>query len=182
MITRRIFTSAALAALVAACVDGGGAGPAGPSGEAAPPRPVPNAGWDAWVVAYKERAAGRGISRGVIEAAFRDAGYLPQVIEKDRNQTEFRRTTEDYLNIAASDERLALGRAKFAAWGGVLQGLQARYGVDPQIIAAVWGLESFFGTRRGNIPVVSALSTLAYDGRRGAFFEGQLKMTGPQRD
>ncbi|MEZ5796526.1 MAG: lytic murein transglycosylase [Paracoccaceae bacterium] len=182
MISRRFLTLTALAALVSGCVGptlgggagGGGAGARGPGGQVPPPRPVPNAGWDAWVAAYKGRAAGRGLSQATIDAAFRGAGFLPEVIEKDRNQTEFKRSTEDYLNIAASDERLALGRQKYAAWGGVLKGLQSRYGVDAQIIAAVWGLESFFGTRRGNVPVVSALSTLAYEGRRAAFFEDQL--------
>lgn len=176
MITRRTLSFAALAALTSACVGGGG-GPAvsrGPSGNAPPPQPVPNAGWDAWVAAYKDRAASRGISQSVIDTAFRGAGFLPEVIEKDRNQTEFKRSTEDYLNIAASDERLSMGRSKYSANSGVLNGLQSRYGVDAQIIAAVWGLESFFGTRRGNVPVVSALSTLAYEGRRGEFFESQL--------
>ncbi|MFZ1467518.1 MAG: lytic murein transglycosylase [Paracoccaceae bacterium] len=146
----------------------------GSGGQSAPPQPVPDAGWDAWVAAYKDRAAARGVSRGTIDAAFRGAGFLPEVIEKDRNQTEFKRSTEDYLNIAASDERVSLGRSKYAAYSGVLNALQSRYGVDSQIIAAVWGLESFFGTRRGNVPVISALSTLAYEGRRGEFFEGQL--------
>ncbi len=176
MITRRSVTLLSLAALTSACVPSGGGGGAarGPSGETPPPRPVPNAGWDAWVQGYKARAAGRGISPGVIDTAFRGAGFLPDVIEKDRNQTEFKRSTEDYLNIAASDERVSLGRQKYAAYGSTLNALQSRYGVDAQIIAAVWGLESFFGTRRGNIPVISALSTLAYEGRRGAFFEGQL--------
>ncbi len=175
MITRRSLSLLSLAALTSACVPSGGSGGArGPGGETPPPRPVPNAGWDAWVAAYKDRAASRGIARGVIDTAFRGAGFLPDVIDKDRNQTEFKRTTEDYLNIAASDERVSLGRQKYAAYGGVLNALQSRYGVDAQIIAAVWGLESFFGTRRGNIPVISALSTLAYEGRRGEFFEGQL--------
>lgn len=176
MITRRSVTLLSLAALTSACVPSGGGGGAarGPSGETPPPRPVPNAGWDAWVQGYKARAAGRGISPGVIDTAFRGAGFLPDVIEKDRNQTEFKRSTEDYLNIAASDERVSLGRQKYAAYGSTLNALQSRYGVDAQIVAAVWGLESFFGTRRGNIPVISALSTLAYEGRRGAFFEGQL--------
>jgi membrane-bound lytic murein transglycosylase B len=41
-------------------------------------------------------------------------------------------------------------------------------------VVAIWGLESSFGARRGNVPVLSALATLAYDGRRGAFFESQL--------
>jgi lytic murein transglycosylase len=175
MITRRTLSLLSLAALTSACVPSGGSGTArGPSGETPPPRPVPNAGWDAWVDAYKSRAASRGISQGIIDTAFRSAGFLPDVIDKDRNQTEFKRTTEDYLNIAASDERVSLGRQKYAAYSSTLNALQSRYGVDAQIIAAVWGLESFFGTRRGNIPVISALSTLAYDGRRGEFFEGQL--------
>ena len=174
MITRRSVTLLSLAALTSACVPSGGGAPRGPSGETPPPRPVPNAGWDAWVQGYKARAAGRGISQGLIDTAFRGAGFLPDVIEKDRNQTEFKRSTEDYLNIAASDERVSLGRQKYAAYGSTLNALQSRYGVDAQIIAAVWGLESFFGTRRGNVPVISALSTLAYEGRRGAFFEGQL--------
>ncbi len=175
MITRRSVTLLSLAALTSACVPSSGGGIArGPSGETPPPRPVPNAGWDAWVDGYKQRAAGRGINQGVIDTAFRGAGFLPDVIEKDRNQTEFKRTTEDYLNIAASDERVSLGRQKYGAYSATLNALQSRYGVDAQIIAAVWGLESFFGTRRGNVPVVSALSTLAYEGRRGEFFEGQL--------
>ena len=177
MITRRFFTPTALATLAAACTPSAGryaGGTKGPSGQAAPPRAVPDAGWDAWVAAYKDRAAARGVSRATIDTAFRGAGFLPEVIEKDRNQTEFKRSTEDYLNIAASDERVSMGRAKFATYRSTLNALQSRYGVDAQIIAAVWGLESFFGTRRGNVPVISALSTLAYEGRRGEFFEGQL--------
>ena len=138
------------------------------------PRPVPNAGWDAWVAGFKGRAVSRGISSGTVEAAFRGAGFLPEVIEKDRNQTEFTRTLEDYLNIAASEERVSLGRQKYAQYGGTLQAIEARYGVEGNVVAAVWGLESFFGTRRGNVPVVSALSTLAYEGRRAEFFESQL--------
>ncbi|WP_333817954.1 lytic murein transglycosylase [Tabrizicola sp.] len=138
------------------------------------PRAVPDAGWDAWVAGFKGRAASRGIGQGTIDAAFRGAGFLPEVIEKDRNQTEFKRSLEDYLNIAASDERVSLGRQKYAEYRGTLQAIEQRYGVESQIVAAVWGLESFFGTRRGNVPVVSALSTLAYEGRRAEFFEGQL--------
>jgi lytic murein transglycosylase len=137
-------------------------------------RPVPNAGYDRWVAAFRARAAGQGISETTLRAAFRGTGYLPGVIKRDRNQTEFKRTLEDYLSIAASDERVAKGRAAYARHRGTLQQLEAEYGVSAQIITAIWGLESFFGERRGNVPVISATSTLAYDGRRGAFFEKQL--------
>lgn len=179
MISRRFFTltatATALGALVSGCVgSSNSSGALGPGGEAPPPRPVPNPGWDAWVAAYRPRAAARGLSPATLDAAFRGAGFLPEVIEKDRNQTEFSRTLEDYLSIAASDERVSLGRQKFAAWAGELQAIEALHGVEAHVVCAFWGLESFYGTRRGNVPVVSALSTLAYEGRRGAFFEDQL--------
>lgn len=135
---------------------------------------VPNAGWDAWVDGFKGRAVAQGISQSTINTAFRGAGYLPIVIERDRNQTEFKRSLEDYLAIAASDERIATGKEMLGRYRSLLTQLEGRYGVPPQIVLAIWGLESRYGARRGDIPVISALSTLAYDGRRGAFFEKQL--------
>jgi lytic murein transglycosylase len=137
-------------------------------------RPVPNAGFDAWVAGFRARAAARGIPAGVISDALGSAGFLPDVVERDRNQTEFTRTLEDYLAIAVKPERVTMGQDKLRQYGAVLARIEARYGVEAHVVTAVWGLESFYGTRRGNVPVVSALATLAYDGRRGAFFESQL--------
>lgn len=137
-------------------------------------RPVPNADYEAWVAAFRGRAGGYGLSDATLSSGFRNTGYLPGVVTRDRNQTEFKRSFEDYLAIAASDERITKGRAAFARQRATLAALEDRYGVDAEIIAAIWGLESFYGERRGDVPVISATSTLAYDGRRGAFFEKQL--------
>lgn len=137
-------------------------------------RPAPNAGYDAWVAAFRTRAAQQGISTATLNTAFRGTGYLPGVVKRDRNQTEFKRTLEDYLAIAASDERVSKGRAAFSRHRSTLTALENQYGVDAEIVTAIWGLESFYGERRGNVSVISATSTLAYDGRRGAFFEKQL--------
>ena len=168
-ISRRVMGLGLLA--LAGCVQSGGTGFV----QAQPVmRAVPNAGYDAWVAGFKGRAASRGVASGTIDAAFRGAGFLPEVIEKDRNQTEFKRSLEDYLAIAASAERVSLGQQMMRQYGGVLNQIEARYGVEGNVVAAIWGLESFFGTRRGNVPVISALSTLAYEGRRGEFFESQL--------
>ncbi len=175
-ITRRHFGFGLAALGLSACSSTVPAG-SGPSGTASLPadlRPVPNAGYDAWVAAFRTRAEARGISSATLRAAFRGAGYLPGVVKRDRNQTEFKRSLEDYLSIAVSDERLTKGRAAFARHQSTLRTLERSYGVDAEIICAIWGLESFFGERRGNVPVISATSTLAYDGRRGAFFEKQL--------
>jgi membrane-bound lytic murein transglycosylase B len=137
-------------------------------------QPVPNSAYASWVRSFRQRAKAKGISDATLSAGFRNTGYLPGVVKRDRNQTEFKRTLEDYLSIAASDERVSKGRAAFARHRGTLATLEAKYGVDAEIITAIWGLESFFGERRGNVPVISATSTLAFDGRRGAFFEKQL--------
>ncbi|MDW4550915.1 lytic murein transglycosylase [Defluviimonas sp. D31] len=175
-ITRRHFGLGIAACGLAACsgtaplaVAGGG-----DAGLASDVRPVPNPGYDTWVSAFRSRAPGYGLSETTLASGFRDAGYLPGVVTRDRNQTEFTRSLEDYLSIAASDERVSKGRAAFARHRNTLQALEDRFGVDGKIIAAIWGLESFYGERRGDVPVISATSTLAYDGRRGAFFEKQL--------
>ncbi len=170
--TRRAFSFGALAILISAC-SGRSPSIATVSRDTVM-QPVRNAGWDAWVGGFKGRAASSGISENTISQAFARAGFLPDVIERDRNQTEFSRTLEEYLAIAASDERVAKGRANYGRYRDVLARIEASYGVEAHVVTAVWGLESMFGERRGNVPVVSALSTLAYEGRRGAFFEGQL--------
>ena len=174
--SRRTFSLGLAALGLTACTTGGG-GPVGPSASTGLPadlRPQSNAGYDAWVAAFKGRAARAGISPTTLSSAFRGAGYLPGVVKRDRNQTEFTRTLEDYLAIAASDERVSKGRAAFARHRSTLAAVEQRYGVAPEIVTAIWGLESFYGERRGNVPVISSTSTLAFDGRRGVFFEKQL--------
>ncbi len=163
------------AATLGAC--GGGIPLPAPRTTSATPddlRPVRNAGYDAWVAAFRPRAEAAGITRTTLNAAFRDAGFIPGVVTRDRSQPETSYTLEDYLQIAASDERIAKGRAAFARQRGTLNALEARYGVPAEIICAVWGLESQYGEKRGTVPVIAATSTLAFDGRRGAFFEKQL--------
>ncbi|APG48969.1 lytic murein transglycosylase [Phaeobacter porticola] len=176
-ISRRSFGFGLMALGIGAC-SGGVTGNNAPSvqsgGLPADLRPVPNSAYDAWVASFRQRAAANGISSSTLSTAFRGAGYLPGVIKRDRNQTEFKRSLEDYLSIAASDERVTKGRAAFARHRSTLATLEKTYGVDAEIITAIWGLESFFGERRGDVPVISATSTLAFDGRRGAFFEKQL--------
>lgn len=175
-LTRRHF-GAGLAALgLVACSPTGPlvARRAGTAALAADLRRVPNPGYDAWVARFRTRAAGYGILDSTMASGFRGAGYLPGVVERDRNQTEFTRSLEDYLSIAVSDERVSKGRAAFSRHAATLGALEARYGVAAQVVAAIWGLESFYGERRGDVPVISATSTLAYDGRRAAFFEKQL--------
>jgi lytic murein transglycosylase len=96
------------------------------------------------------------------------------VVERDRNQAEFKRNLEDYLALVAPEEKVAFGQRAVAAQSGALAQVAGRYGVDQSVLGSIWGVESYFGTKRGTIPVISATSTLAYEGRRRALFESHL--------
>ena len=171
-LTRRTLGFSLLATALAGCAGGGA--PVSRATVDPAMQPVPNAGFDAWLAGFRGRARAQGIAPAVVDRALADAGFLPGVVERDRNQTEFTRSLDDYLAIAASDTRVTDGRAALARHRGTLDAIADRHGVEPKVVAAVWGLESNYGTRRGDIPVVSSVATLAYDGRRGAFFEQQL--------
>jgi lytic murein transglycosylase len=167
--SRRSVTFSLAAVGLTAC-----AGGATRSTPAVAMQPVPNPAFDSWLAGFRTRAAAQGVSASTLDTALRNAGYLPGVIERDRNQTEFTRSLEDYLAIAASDDRVSNGRAARADNARLLGEIEQRSQVEPQVVTAIWGLESNFGMRRGDIPVMSSLATLAHDGRRGAFFEAQL--------
>jgi lytic murein transglycosylase len=173
-VTRRWVNFGAVAALTTGCVPSIGTSNRVSATDAPGMRPVPNPRYDAWVAAFRGRAAENGISQSTLSAAFRGTGFLPGVVERDRNQTEFSRTLEDYIAIVAPAEKVATGRSRLNAELGLLTEIEDRYGVSPHVVTAIWGVESNYGARRGTIPVISATSTLAFDGRRGVFFERQL--------
>ncbi|PKP73470.1 MAG: lytic murein transglycosylase [Alphaproteobacteria bacterium HGW-Alphaproteobacteria-6] len=132
------------------------------------------AGFDRWIAGFRGRALAQGIRAEVFDRAFRGVAYDPAVIARDRNQSEFTKPIWDYLDSAVSDTRVANGKAALAANRRVLERIEARFGVDKEVVVAIWGLESAYGTHRGDTPLIGALASLAYDGRRGKFFEAQL--------
>ncbi|MGB3146592.1 MAG: lytic murein transglycosylase [Paracoccaceae bacterium] len=133
-----------------------------------------NNGFQRWIDGFRARALAKGISPGTFDRAFRAVTYDPEVVEKDRNQGEFVKPIWEYLDRAVSDERVANGKKALAKHRQILKKIEAKFGVDKEVVAAIWGLESAYGSNRGNLPLIQSLATLAYDGRRGAFFESQL--------
>ncbi|MEJ6402838.1 lytic murein transglycosylase [Yoonia sp. 2307UL14-13] len=131
-------------------------------------------GFGNWVAGFRSRARAAGITDRTFNAAFANVRYLPDSIERDRNQAEFVKPLGEYMSTAASDTRVQNGRAMVRQYGNLLNRIEATYGVPPHIVVAIWGMESNYGQRRGDVPLISTLATLAYDGRRGRFFEQQL--------
>lgn len=127
-----------------------------------------------FVAGVKAEARRAGIRDATLAAAFDGVGPNQRVIELDRRQPEFTMTWPEYRNRVLPAARLQAARTNYGREQGLLNQVEARLGVDPFIILGIWGVESAFGTNKGNYRLVEALSTLAWEGRRAAYFRKEL--------
>jgi membrane-bound lytic murein transglycosylase B len=141
---------------------------------AAPASTVRPQGFETWLEALRREALSQEISAATLDAALTDAGLIPRVVELDRRQPEFTLTFEEYLSRTVSLPRVLIGRQQLVDNQKLLEGIGREYGVQPRFIVALWGVETDYGRLTGGFPVVNALVTLAYDGRRSEFFRGEL--------
>src|SRR5262252_1517285 len=130
--------------------------------------------FSAFLSGVRRDAAAQGIRGSTIEVALRRAEYLPHVIELDRKQPERTLTFGEYLDKVVTSQRMDGARRELAENRVLLDGIWRRFNVEPRFVVALWGIESDFGRVMGNYAVVSALATLAYDGRRSSYFRGEL--------
>lgn len=127
-----------------------------------------------WRTEFRAAAKAAGISEATLKAALDVAEFRPRTIELDRAQPEFTRSTWDYLDSAVSPTRVSNGQAKLAEVRTHADAAAARYDVPAPVLVAVWGMESNYGQNYGDVPVVDALASLAFEGRREAWARGEL--------
>ena len=132
------------------------------------------AGFQAWVRNFRATAVAQGIGGAIYDRAMTGVTLDPDVIRLDRNQSEYTKTIWDYLDTAVSGTRVENGRAALSEHRAVMERIEATYGVDKQVVLAIWGLESAYGSFKGSNNTIRSLATLAYEGRRAEFFEGEL--------
>ncbi|WP_186474860.1 lytic murein transglycosylase [Psychrobacter sp. KCTC 72983] len=141
------------------------------------PQPAPKPSYSSfsdWKSDFSMRAISSGYDAGVIRRLL-DSAYLnQQVISLDSGQPEFSKMPWEYVDSAVSSGRVSVGKRKFAEQRAFLSQLESQYGVDAEIVAAIWGMESSYGAVTGNSDLPSSLASLAYDGRRQEFAEAQL--------
>lgn len=128
----------------------------------------------AFVAGVRREARSHGISDAVLDRAFANVHVNQRVIELDHHQPEFTFTWAQYRSRIVSDARVAKGRAQYAQHRALLDRVAAQYGVPAGIILGIWGLESDYGAATGGFNVIEALATLAWEGRRAAFFRSEL--------
>jgi len=134
-----------------------------------------SAGFDQWLAGFRSDLRGEGVGDEIVAAMLDGLEPDPVVLERDAYQPEFVRPVWEYLQGAVSDQRVTQGRAAQSRVASSLQEIEAEYGVDKDILTAIWGLESAYGVIQGDFDIVRSLATLAWDGRRRNFAESQLK-------
>jgi membrane-bound lytic murein transglycosylase B len=127
-----------------------------------------------WLDGVSKEAIAQGMRPEAVARALKGAHEIPRVIELDRRQPETTITFDQYLERVVTPQRIAEGRQRLDDNRELLKEISQRYGVQPRFIVALWAIESNFGRATGDYPVISALATLAYDGRRSAFFRKEL--------
>ncbi len=128
-----------------------------------------------WLIQLKQDALAKGISPHTLVVALPDGlQRIARVIELDQRQPEFVDTFWNYLDRRVDEQRIRKGRDKLREHRKLLAKVQTRYGIPPQILVALWGLETGYGASTGSFPTPAALATLASGNRRSAFFRSEL--------
>ena len=153
---------------------GAGAFALGASAHAAPP-----AAFTRWVAAFRPRALGRGISAATYDRVMNTLTPDTGVFEQLRAQPEFTEQLWQYINRRCSDWRVITGKARARDHAGLLARIERDYGIDPNLMLGLWGMESSFGDVVTNLkymrPVIPALAALAWrEPRRRRYWEDEL--------
>jgi membrane-bound lytic murein transglycosylase B len=140
---------------------------------------VPSAGaqdaaFQTYLRGVRAEAQGKGVSSATLDRALSGIEQQPRVLELFSKQPEFKLSFQQYLDIVVTEQRVRRGRELRREHRALIERFAALNGVPPSLIVALWGVESNFGERLGDFPVVASLATLAFNGKRAQFFRGEL--------
>lgn len=130
--------------------------------------------FEQYIEQIKQEALAKGYSEQFVDNSFANVTFHKRAVKADRNQPETVETLDTYLPKRVPEWKVNRARKLYKENLELLTKVGNEYGVQPRFIVALWGLETNFGRIMGNYNVISALSTLAYEGRREAFFKKQL--------
>jgi membrane-bound lytic murein transglycosylase B len=131
------------------------------------------AGFEAWKSEFATEAQAQGIGAKAVSALMQ-TNYASATIAADRGQKSFRLSLSQFLAKRGGPTIVARGRSLKKSQAALFASIQQRYGVPPGPLIAIWGMETGFGSQRGNQNMLSSIATLAYDCRRPEFFTDQL--------
>ncbi len=130
-------------------------------------------GFETWKREFSEEARAKGIG-GTAISALMQANYATATINADRNLHSFNLSLDQFLAKRGAPAIVSRGRSMKQSHAALFASIEQRYGVPPGPLIAIWGMETGFGSQRGNQNMLSSIATLAYDCRRPEFFTDQL--------
>lgn len=133
-----------------------------------------NVAFEKWKIDFKRIALKNGLKSTFLDSVLPQLDYLPKVIQSDKKQSEFLLTFWDYTDRTITTKRIQTGKNLSKLHADLLTKTAEKYGVHPQVLMAFWGMETNYGTYKGNIDTLDALATLAFDKRRRSFFTNEL--------
>ena len=127
-----------------------------------------------WLVNFKVYALEKKISEKTFNLAMSDVVFLPKVIKYDRFQPEFYEDTKTYISKRTSKQKVNMGAKLYGLNKDFINMIDNKFSVEKELLLALMGIETNFGTYVGKMDILSSLATLSYDQRRSDFFTNEL--------
>ena len=127
-----------------------------------------------WLIEFKKYALKNDISKKTFEETMSNVIFLPKVIKYDRFQPEFYEDTKTYIGKRSSKQKVETGVSLYEDNKDFINSIDRKFSIEKDLLLALMGIETNFGTYVGKMDILSSLATLSYDKRRSAFFTKEL--------
>ena len=130
--------------------------------------------FESWKNSFKQIALKKGITESTFDLVMKDVKFLPKVIKYDRYQPEFYEDTKTYIDKRTSKNKIKKGKELYQNNKELIEIVEKKFDVEKELLLALMGIETNFGTYLGKMDILSSLSTLSFDKRRSDFFTSEL--------
>ena len=127
-----------------------------------------------WKKKFKKVALQNDISEKTFDKVMANVKFLPNVIKYDRYQPEFYEDTKTYVTKRTSSKKVSKGLNFYKKNSNLINTIEDQYNINKELLLALMGIETNFGTYVGKMDILSSLSTLSFDKRRSEFFSNEL--------
>ena len=127
-----------------------------------------------WKNSFKQIALQNNISEKTFDMTMSNVKFLPDVIKYDRYQPEFYEDTKTYISKRASSKKVSKGISFYKENSKLINTIETQYNIEKELLLALMGIETNFGTYVGKMDILSSLATLSFDKRRSEFFSNEL--------
>ena len=131
-------------------------------------------GFLTWKENFKKVALSNNISEKTFDTVMADVRFLPNVIKYDRYQPEFYEDTKTYISKRTSLKKVSKGLESYEKHSNLINTIENQYNIEKELLLALMGIETNFGTYVGKMDIISSLATLSFDERRSEFFSNEL--------